>query len=106
MSARNSSGGPCSNVAILSYYASGWASDGFQRILIFMISHLLTSSVSFLISGIGRISIHACTYALSQTGERIMIVYCSGVEELYMMSHVVTFHSAVRVFNGYSKNKQ
>ena len=68
-------------------------------------SHLLTSSIYLLISGIGGGSIRACTSALSQTGEIFMIIYIDGLGELYMVSHVVNFQSAIRVLYGYSKNK-
>ena len=52
MSTRNSSGWPCSNITILSLYVYESESDGFWHILILMIPHLLTLSVSFLMIGI------------------------------------------------------
>ena len=67
----------------MSLYASELAADGFRRILILVMSHLLASSVTFLTSGIGRGSIRACNSGLSQAGvELFMIVYLDGIGEL------------------------
>ena len=82
MRASNSSGWPCSNITILILYVSESVSDGFQHTLILMMSHLLTLSVSLFISGIGRGSIYDWTTALSQTGERFVVVYPDGLGEL------------------------
>ena len=70
-----------------------------------MMSQLLTSSISFLIIGIGGVSIWDYTYVLSQDGDIFMIVHLDGLGELYMVSHVVTLQSSVRVLYGYSKKK-
>ena len=82
MSASNSSGWRCSNITILILYVSESASYRSGRILLLMISHLLTLSVSLFICGIGRGSIYDWTTALSQTGERFVVVYPDGLGEL------------------------
>ena len=103
MSARNSSGWPCSNVAILNLYVFDSALDMLQRIFILMMSHPLTSYIYFLVIGIGGGLIHACTSALIQAEvEFFMIVYRYGLGEMYMMSHAATLKSSVLVLYGYS----
>ena len=87
-------------------YVSESASDGFQRPLTLMMSHSLTSSVSFLIRIIGRGLIWDCTSALIQTGEIFMILHLDGIGELYMVSHVVPLKNDVRVLYGYSKKQK
>ena len=67
-----------------------------------MMSHLLTLSVFFLISGIGGGLIRDCTSVLIQDGfELFVIVYRYGLGGLYMMSQVVTLQSALHILYVY-----
>ena len=74
MSWRNSSGWPCSKVMLFRFYVSELALDRFQLIFILMMSYSFNSFGSFLNSRIGRGSIHACNYELSQNGKIFMIL--------------------------------
>ena len=63
-SIRKSSGWLCLNVAIFELYVSDAAEAGFRHILTLMLLLAFSSSVSALMSGIGGVSIRACTSAL------------------------------------------
>ena len=84
MSARNYCGWPLLNAVILSLNVYESAAAVLRRILILMMPHSFTSSVTASISGIGGGSIRACTSVLSQTGFVwiFMVVYLEGLGEL------------------------
>ena len=68
MSAMNSSSLTFLNIETFSSYVSNAAESGFRRILILMMSHPSTSSITALVNGIGGISICAYTSTLSHLG--------------------------------------
>ena len=83
-SARNYSGWPLSNISILSSYVSESADDGLLHVLILMISHLFTSYINALISGIGGVSICAYISMLRQAVFKwsFVVVYLDDIGEL------------------------